>query len=185
MHSRGRAKLLGMPTLRTVYVQHAHRDSGEHRQVEEISDRLLQHLNTDAAQALMLQANMPGVSSAEVQATFLPFALEQGFTSEAKGLFLEYKNNLRPDYYRSVGESGILLEVERGKTTTNNMDLLDFWKCHLCRHADYLFLMVPQALRHNHAMTPKKEYNSVVKRLDTFFVPGNETNVRAVHIFGY
>ena len=68
--------------------------------------------------------------------------------------------------------SGILLEVERGKTTTNNMDLLDFWKCHLCRHADYLFLMVPQALRHNPTMTPKKEYNSVVKRLDTFFVPG-------------
>jgi hypothetical protein len=65
------------------------------------------------------------------------------------------------------------------------MDLLDFWKCHLCRRADYLFLMVPQALRHNPTMTPKKEYNSVVKRLDTFFVPGNETNVRAVHIFGY
>ena len=29
------------------------------------------------------------------------------------------------------------------------MDLLDFWKCHLCHHADYLFLMVPQALKHN------------------------------------
>jgi hypothetical protein len=34
-------------------------------------------------------------------------------------------------------------------------------------------------------MAPKKEYNSVVKRLDTFFVEGNQTNVRAVHIFGY
>ncbi len=45
--------------------------------------------------------------------------------------------------------------------------------------------MVPQALKHNSAMTPKKEYNSVVKRLETFFVVGNETNVRAVHIFGY
>ena len=81
--------------------------------------------------------------------------------------------------------SGILLEVERGKTTTNNMDLLDFWKCHLCKQADYLFLMVPQALKHNDAMTPKKEYASVVKRLKTFFAPGNATNVRAVHIFGY
>ncbi len=133
----------------------------------------------------MRLANLPRMSSAEVQAAFLPFALELGFTSEAKGLFLEYENKLRPDYYRQVGDSGILLEVERGKTTTNNMDLLDFWKCHLCRSADYLFLLVPQALKHNDSMTPKKEYNSVVKRLNTFFVPGNETNVRAVHIFGY
>ena len=65
------------------------------------------------------------------------------------------------------------------------MDLLDFWKCHLCKHADYLFLMVPQALKHNDLMTPKREYTSVVKRLETFFIPGNTTNVRAVHIFGY
>lgn len=133
----------------------------------------------------MAAANMPGMSSAEVQASFLPFALEAGFTSEAKGLFDEYENRLRPDYYRSIGENGVLLEVERGKTTTNNMDLLDLWKTHLCRHADYLFLMVPQALRHNDAMRPKKEYQSVIKRLGTFFVPGNEINVRAAHIFGY
>jgi hypothetical protein len=146
---------------------------------------LLAHLNTPEALDLMLAANLPGMSSAQVQATFLPFATELGFTSEAKGLFLEYENKLRPDYFRPVGESGILLEVERGKTTTNNMDLLDFWKCHLCRHADYLFLMVPQALKHNPDMTPKREYNSVVKRLKTFFMPGNITNVREVHIFGY
>jgi hypothetical protein len=171
--------------LRTIYVQNAYLNDEQHREVMDISDQLLDHLNTEAALDLMLRANMPGISSAEVQATFLHFATELGFTSEAKGLFLEYENRLRPDYYRPVGNTGILLEVERGKTTTNNMDLLDFWKCHLCRHADYLFLMVPQALRHNPTMTPKKEYNAVVKRLDTFFVPGNETNVRAVHIFGY
>ena len=174
-----------MPTLRTIYAQKAYENGDETRAVQDISDQLLSHLNTDDARELMLRANMPEISSSEVQSTFLPFALGLGFTSEAKGLFLEYENKLRPDYYRSVGGSGILLEVERGKTTTNNMDLLDFWKCHLCRHADYLFLMVPQALRHNPAMTPKKEYNAVVRRLDTFFVPGNETNVRAVHIFGY
>lgn len=159
--------------------------TGEFRAVQDISDKLLEHLNTPSALELMLRANMPGISSAEVQATFLPFASELGFTSEAKGLFLEYENKLRPDYFRSVAGTGILLEVERGKTTTNNMDLLDFWKCHLCRHADYLFLMVPQALKHNSTMSPKREYKSVVKRLDSFFKPGNATNVRAVHIFGY
>jgi hypothetical protein len=151
----------------------------------EVSDKLLAHLNTEDALRLMLAANLPGMSSAEVQATFLPFATELGFTSEARGLFLEYENKLRPDYFLPVGDNGILLEVERGKTTTNNMDLLDFWKCHLCRHADYLFVMVPQALKHNELMTPKREYNSVAKRLETFFLPGNTTNVRAVHIFGY
>jgi hypothetical protein len=172
-------------TLRTVFVQEEFADSDEHLRVQEISDQLLAHLNTDEALELMRAANLPRASSAEVQASFLPFATQLGFTSEAKGLFLEYKNRLRPDYFRAIDGNGILLEVERGKTTTNNMDLLDFWKCHLCRHADYLFLMVPQALKHNDSMTPKKEYNSVAKRLDTFFVDGNQTNVRAVHIFGY
>ena len=77
------------------------------------------------------------------------------------------------------------MEVERGKTTTDNMDFLDFWKCHLCIHAHYLFLMVPQALRHNATMTPKKEYQAVVKRMGSFFTPGNYTNVRGLHVFGY
>ena len=174
-----------MATQRTVYEQDEYSGTDTHRLVADISDRLLEHLNTEEALRLMLAANLPGISSTQVQATFLPFATELGFTGEARGLFREYENKLRPDYFRPVEGSGILLEVERGKTTTNNMDLLDFWKCHLCQQADYLFLMVPQALKHNDAMTPKKEYASVVKRLKTFFAPGNATNVRAVHIFGY
>lgn len=174
-----------MATERTVYALSQWEGTDEFAAVQDISDKLLRHLNTPQALELMHRANMPGISSAEVQATFLPFAIDLGFTSEARGLFAEYENKLRPDYFRPVADSGILLEVERGKTTTNNMDLLDFWKCHLCRHADYLFLMVPQALKHNPTMSPKREYKSVVKRLDTFFKPGNATNVRAVHIFGY
>ncbi|MGC4109812.1 MAG: hypothetical protein QM747_05190 [Nocardioides sp.] len=174
-----------MATERTIYQQDEYVDTDEMRDVQDLSDRLLDHLNTAGALELMLAANLPGMSSAQVQGTFLPFASELGFTSEAKGLFLEYENKLRPDYFRPVGASGILLEVERGKTTTNNMDLLDFWKCHLCKRADYLFLMVPQALKHNETMTPKREYQAVVRRLETFFMPGNTTNVRAVHIFGY
>lgn len=81
--------------------------------MQEISDKLLDHLNTEEALELMQLANLPGVSSADVQATFLPFATELGFTSEAKGLFLEYGNRLRPDYFRPLEGNGILLEVER------------------------------------------------------------------------
>ena len=37
-----------------------------------------------------------------------------GFTSEKKGLFADYKvAGLRPDYFKKVGDSGILFEVER------------------------------------------------------------------------
>jgi len=121
-----------------------------------------------------------------VQNTFLAQARELGFVNESRGLFQGYDNKaVRPDYYRPVGDSGILLEVERGKTTINNMDFLDFWKCHLCEQANYLFLMVPQALRQNESMAPRHEFNAVVKRLGSFFVPRNYTNVRGLIIFGY
>lgn len=175
-----------MPVLRTCFTQDEHVDSAEQLVVQSVSDDLLAHLNTPAALALIEGANLPGMSSSMVQATFEPFATGLGFTSEVKGLFDEYKNKaLRPDYYLGIEGNGILLEVERGKTTTNNMDLLDLWKCHVCHHADYLFLMVPQALRHNPTMTPKKEYMSVVKRMESFFMSANYTNVRGLHIFGY
>lgn len=173
-------------TKRTAYVQADCVNSDEYGSVCEVSDQLLAHLHTAQAIGRLADANLPGKSSALVQAAFEPFATSLGFTSEAKGLFSGYENkSLRPDYFLRLEGNGILMEVERGKTTTNNMDLLDMWKCHLCAHADYLFLMVPQALRHNPTMSPKQEYASVVKRLGSFFMDGNYTNVRAVHIFGY
>lgn len=175
-----------MPTLRTEYVQSPHSDTSEYRRVLQISDRLLAHLNSPRARTLLGAANLPGLSSSKVQSSFGEFSADLGFVDEAKGLFAEYENKaLRPDFYLDLGDTGILMEVERGKTTINNMDLLDMWKCHLCSHADYLFLMVPQALVQNETMRPKKEYNAVVKRLSSFFMDGNFTNVRAVHIFGY
>jgi hypothetical protein len=154
--------------------------------VRGVADRLLDRLNAPDSLERIAAANQPGQSSAMVQAAFRDAATELGFRSEAVGLFGGYENRaLRPDYFLPLGDTGILMEVERGKTTTNNMDLLDFWKCHLCEHAHYLFLLVPQELRHNPTMTPKKEYAAVVKRLGSFFVPRNRTNVRAVFIFGY
>lgn len=80
---------------------------------------------------------------------------------------------------------GILLEVERGKTTINNMDFLDLWKCHICKHANYLFLMVPQELRQNSNMSPRKEFQTVCVHMASFFIPGNYINVDAVFVFGY
>lgn len=175
-----------MEVARITLVQPDFATSEEYAEVHHVSDLLLAHLNTPDALRLIHEANMPKMSSAFVQATFEPFARGLGFDSEVKGLFAEYENKaLRPDYFRPTTTNGILLEVERGKTTTNNMDLLDLWKCHVCRHADYLFLLVPQALRHNPTMTPKKEFASVCKRMRSFFMEGTYTNVRGLHIFGY
>ena len=163
-------------------------DGEEVATVTSLATRLLDHLNEPRARLQLTEANRPGGSSALVRAVFARQALELGFSSEKKGLFVTYNSALRPDYYLPLPEfgTGVILEVERGKTTTNNMDLLDMWKCHLCVDAHHLFLMVPLALRHNELMTPKREYQSVVRRLGTFFEPpANYVNVRTCWVYGY
>jgi hypothetical protein len=167
------------------FVQVAWEHDAEWNKVQRVADALKQHMETPAAARAIRAANMPGRSSADIQDTIGARAKELGFESEKTGLFADSDFALRPDYFMAVGDTGILLEVERGKTTINNMDLLDFWKCHLCRHANYLFLLVPKELRQNDKMSPRREFASVKKRLAPFFGPGNETNVRGLCLFGY
>jgi len=174
-----------MPVELVKFVQDPYRSTKEWQTVERLADRLLEELNSDETLRRIAEANRPGTSSAEVQAAFRPAAEGIGFHSERRGLFLDSIAGLRPDYFLSIEDIGVILEVERGKTTTNNMDLLDFWKCHICGVASYLFLLVPQALKHNENMSPKKEFVTVQRRLAQFFTPGNYTNVRGLCLFGY
>lgn len=161
-------------------------NSSELGEVDSIARRLLAHLNSPEALRSISTANRPGASSREIQNVFGEFAHTLGFMDESRGLFDSYETSaLRPDYFLRLKDTGILLEVERGKTTINNMDLLDFWKCHLCTHAHYLFLVVPRALRQNPTMSPRNEFASVAKRLGTFFKPRNRTNVRGLFLYGY
>ena len=142
----------------------------------------------DSMLKLIGEANLPGASSSvAIQNCFLEHAKDLGFRNEAKGLFANYKTSgLRPDYYMPIGDSGILFEVERGKTTINNMDILDFWKCHLCNEANYLFLLVPKSLKQNPNMAPRNEYAFYqLKQVIGFFEPGNYTNVHGLWLFGY
>jgi hypothetical protein len=167
-------------------VQHTFRDSSEYSIVKSIADQLFSHLNDPAVLEEIEVVNRPGASSSLVQNTFLMQAQELGFKDESKGLFADYANKgLRPDYYMPISDSGIILEVERGKTTINNMDFLDFWKCHLCKNANYLFLMVPKTLVQNEKMKPRNEFVTVINHLSPFFEPDNYTNVRGLSIFGY
>lgn len=167
-------------------VQNSHGESAEWMEVVDVADSLVAYLEQKDVTARLDNANQPGQSSAGVQAVFIDEARRLGFADESRGLFENYSTKLmRPDYYRPVGETGVILEVERGKTTINNMDLLDFWKCHICEHASYLMLMVPRELRQNTTMSPRREFDSVVKRLESFFVPSNYTNVRGLVLLGY
>ena len=171
---------------RADFVQRQLQESSEWGEVSGLVDRLVEYLNEPSVTDRLEEANQPGRSSAEVQAVFLEEAIRLGFRDEAKGLFSSYQSSaLRPDYYRPVGPTGVIREVERGKTTINNMDLLDFWKCHICQHASYLILMVPSELRQNDKMTPRREFAAVAKRLESFFFPGNYTNVGGLVLLGY
>ncbi len=174
-----------MAVERVKFVQEPYRGSPEWQDVDKVSDLLLAELDREETYRLIVEANRPGTSSSQVQAAFRAAATALGFHSEKTGLFAESIPGLRPDYYLAIGRTGILLEVERGKTTTNNMDLLDFWKCHLCAGAHYLFLLVPKELRHNPDMSPKREFASVKRRLAPFFETANYTNVRGLVVFGY
>lgn len=170
---------------REDFVRIDYLDTSEWRMVRDIADLISLHLDDTEVAGRLAGANLPGLSSAGVQEVFLAHARELGFRNESKGLFLQYQSALRPDYYLQLGETGIILEVERGKSTINNMDMLDFWKCHICEHAHYLFLMVPMELRQNARMAPRREFTAVRRRLEPFFRPHNYTNVRGLVLFGY
>jgi hypothetical protein len=171
---------------RLDFVQDRHRTTRVWSEVVGLADRMSTSLRSSNVEAALAAANRPGASSGEVQAVLFPIADELGFRDESKGLFKGYQSSaLRPDYFRPVGKTGILMEVERGKTTINNMDLLDFWKCHICEHASFLFLLVPRELRQNEHKASRREFASVAKRMESFFRPDNYTNVHGLILIGY
>lgn len=160
-------------------------DHPDYGLVEGIASQVYDYLGLSEVQDEIRSKHVVGARSSEIQGVLLTRAVELGFRSERGGLFAGYRTSgLRPDYFRPVGTSGILMEVERGKTLPNNMDLLDLWKCHICAEADYLFLIVPQ-VRQTESGRTNAMFERVVARLSTFFVPENYVNVKAVFVFGY
>lgn len=161
-------------------------DSDESLRVMKIAHRLADDIATEETSKQIAAANVIGRASHEVQACIVDQAKALGFQSEKKGLFTKYKTaNLRPDYYLRITEGrGIILEVERGKTLANNMDLLDLWKCHICDEAQYLFLMVPME-RPNQKGGKTKVFSKVAERLEPFFLRENYVRVNGLFIIGY
>jgi hypothetical protein len=157
--------------------------SSEFKKVNEYAKLLYDFLKKPEIRKNIAEKHKLNTSSKEIQKIISPKVQEFGFESEKNGLFKDYQ--LRPDYYKKLNENtGIIIEVERGKTLANNMDLLDVWKCHTCKEANYLFLIVP-ILRQTKKGKPTKVYENVIGRLQSFFLKENYINVDAIFIFGY
>jgi hypothetical protein len=151
-----------------------------------IFEGIVAYMKEDEIQSKLKETHRLGAKSSEIQEIIMAKTIILGFSSEKKGLFENHSvSQLRPDYYLELEENkGIILEVERGKTIDNNMDLLDLWKCHICSSANYLFLIVPN-------ITQKGSggrniiFDTVERRMETFFKTENYTNVDGIFIIGY
>ncbi|MFP4187673.1 MAG: hypothetical protein ACLFSU_05835 [Acholeplasmataceae bacterium] len=111
------------------------KDRAKDPRVEAVAERVGQLLNLDEIKEGIRKVHRHGGSSTQGQAVLTEGLKEIGFQSERRGLFRQ--KQLRPDLYYEGEDFGILLEVERGKTLANNMDLLDLWKTHILKEADH------------------------------------------------
>ncbi|QAY63504.1 hypothetical protein ET495_09870 [Xylanimonas allomyrinae] len=93
----------------------------------------------------------------------------------------------RPDFfYRLAPGRGIIAEVERGGTTTNNHDLKDVWKAHIAPDAHHLFLVVPRNNWKADGTPRERPFQLVSRRLGAFFgEPRREIDVLSAHVFAY
>jgi hypothetical protein len=155
--------------------------------VDGVAQRLRLHL-IESLEAIR-EVHVHGAASRRVQdivsqllTTELGFDEEVVLTPE-----FGFVTRARPDFFFRLGERrGILAEVERGGTTTNNHDLKDLWKTHIAPDAQHLFLVVPLANWNASGATREKPFIRVRSRLGAFFGdPRREVDVLSVHVFGY
>ena len=154
--------------------------------VDEMAGRLVTHLETQRPAIDLVHVHR--ASSAAVQHVVGGLLREIGFAEEVVLTPQDgFVTRARPDfvYPLSIGR-GIIAEVERGGTTTNNHDLKDFWKVHIAQDAQHLFLVVPAANWNEAGQARERPFARVVHRLAAFFGdPRREVDVLSAHVFGY
>lgn len=123
--------------------------------------------------------NNKGTSSKQVQDYIFEGVIKSlGYGSEIRqGQFI-------PDFIKETANFGIMIEVERGKTINNNMDFIDFWKCHINRKANMLILIVPQRVPRAKDKS-MNIYSFVLRRMEPLFEEQNYTNVKALSVIPY
>ncbi len=155
--------------------------------VDALAQRLREHLQGRAVD--IDAAHVHRASSGAIQAIVSQLLREQLQFREERVLTPEhgFVTQARPDFFFRLSESrGVLAEVERGGTTTNNHDLKDLWKAHIAPDAQHLFLVVPHANWNEAGGACEHPFTRVAQRLAAFFGdPRREIDVVSLHVFGY
>lgn len=152
-----------------------------------MANKLLAHIV--ATQEQIVRLHVHGAKSKAIQDHFAKLLREDlGFDEEVvltpqSGLVTQ----ARPDFFFALtGGRGIIAEVERGGTTTNNHDLKDLWKAHVAPDAQHLFLIVPRNNWKENGSPRERPFQIVARRLGAFFGdPRREIDVLSVHVFAY
>lgn len=155
--------------------------------VDSLAERLLTHILATKEEIAALHVH--GAQSRAIQDHFAKLLTQElGFGEEVvltpqSGLV----THARPDFFFNIAEGrGIIAEVERGGTTTNNHDLKDLWKAHVAPDAHHLFLIVPWNNWKADGSAREKPFQIVARRLGAFFgEPRREIDVLSVHVFAY
>lgn len=155
--------------------------------VDSLAARLVAHIAATRDEIALLHVH--GASSKAIQDHFAKLLREDlGFGEE---VVLTAQSGLvthaRPDFFFELQHGrGIIAEVERGGTTTNNHDLKDLWKAHVAPDAHHLFLMVPRNNWRADGSPRERPFQIVARRLGAFFGdPRREIDVLSVHVFAY
>ena len=155
--------------------------------VDVLARRLLAHITHTSSEIAAIHVH--GAKSKAVQDHFASLlCLELGFDQEVvltpqSG----FVTHARPDFFFSLGPGrGVIAEVERGGTTTNNHDLKDLWKAHLSPDSHHLFLIVPWNNWKADGSARERPFQVVARRIGAFFGdPRREVDVLSAHIFAY
>lgn len=121
-------------------------EAGELIVVDSLASQLREHLvssatTIDAVHIHLAQSSAVQSIVAQLLTDRLAFDQEVVLTPA-----MGFVTSARPDFiYRLSPGRGVLAEVKRGGTTTNNHDLKDLWKAHIATDAQHLFLVVPHA----------------------------------------
>ena len=178
---------MAVPYQRWVRSRVSTNEEMELVRVDELANQLLVFL--EAESPAIAGAHVHGARSGVIQAIVSHLLKEQlGFDEEVVVTpQLGFVSQARPDFFHQLAPGrGILAEVERGGTTTNNHDLKDFWKTHLAPDAQHLFLVVPVANWTSSGRARERPYTLVARRLGAFFGDDRrEVDVLSAHIFGY
>jgi hypothetical protein len=145
--------------------------------IERLAVELRDAINAEASVLVRIAAaHVPSRDASGVQEAVAAVLLASGFEFEKQGLFRDVEvPGLRPDLFHEG--LGILGEFERGGPLTNNRDLLDFYKVHICAQARHLFLFLPQTIHGRSAsLASAKRMRAVLRE---------QSAVDSVAVFGY